>query len=52
LFVYSVRRRLVADFARGLRDFAALAPATYAERRPLNRGTLERIRELDGWLLY
>jgi hypothetical protein len=52
LLVYSVRRRLVADFARGLRDFVALAPATYAERRPLNRGTLERIRELDGRLLY
>jgi GT2 family glycosyltransferase len=52
LFLYSVRRRLVADFARGLRDFAALVPSTYAARRPLTRVTLEQIRELDGRLLY
>jgi GT2 family glycosyltransferase len=52
LFLYAVRGRLVADFARGLRDFAALVPATVAQRRPLDRGTLARIRELDGRLLY
>jgi GT2 family glycosyltransferase len=52
MFLYSVRRRFVADFARGLRDFAALVPATYAERRPLKRATLERIKQLDGRLLY
>jgi GT2 family glycosyltransferase len=52
LFLYSLRGRRFADFARGLRDFAALIPATYAARRPLTRVTLEQIRELDGRLLY
>jgi len=52
LFAHAVRKRLLGDFVRGLRDFAGLLPATLAARRPLAASTRRRIRALDGRLLY
>lgn len=52
LFAHSLRNGLLGDFARGLRDFARLLPATLAVRRPLAPSTRRRIRVLDGRLLY
>jgi len=52
LFVHALRNGLLGDFARGLRDFSGLLPATLAARRPLAARTRRRIRALDGRLLY